>query len=115
MSRNRDLAAVFGVLAVAWPLFGFATDFMTQYYPPLVKLVVWAVNVSVISFLTLVRSTARWTALGAGIVGIIMVIWAVIEILILPPAAMIGPAVNVVFGTLFALFAWRAYFEKPLS
>ena len=115
MSRNRDLAAVFGVLAVAWPLFGFATGFMAQYYPPWVQLVVWAVNVSIIIFLNMVRSTARWTALGAGIVGIIMVIWAVIEIVILPPAATTGPAVNVVFGTLFTIFALLAYFEKPLS
>ena len=115
MSRNRDLAAAFGVLAIAWPLYGFATGFMAQYYPPSVRLVVWANNVSVIIFLPLVRSTARWTALGAGIVGIIMVMWAVIEIVILPPAATIGPAVNVVFGILFTLFALRAYFEKPLS
>ena len=113
MPRNRDLAAAFGVLAVAWPLWGFATGVMAQYYPPWVQLVVWAVNVSIIVFLTLIKSTARWTALGAGVVGIIMVMWAVIEIVILPPAARFGPAVNVVFGALFALFSLRAYFEKP--
>jgi len=114
MSRNRDLAAAFGVLAVAWPLLGFATGFMAQYLPASLHLVVWAVNVLILIFLPLVRSTARWTALGAGIVGIIMVIWAVIEIVILPPAATIGPAVGLVFAALFALFALRAYFEKPL-
>jgi nicotinamide riboside transporter PnuC len=86
---------------------------MTQYYPPWVQLVVWAINVSIIIILTLIRGTARWTALGAGIVGIIMVIWAVIEIVILPPAVAFGPAVNVVFGALFAFFTLRAYFEKP--
>jgi hypothetical protein len=115
MSRNRDLAAAFGVLAVAWPLYGFATGFMAHYYPPWVKLVVWAINVSVLIFLPLERSSARWTGLGAGIVGIIMATWAVTEIVILPPAATIGPAVNVIFGALFALFALRAYFEEPLS
>ncbi len=115
MPRNRDLAAAFGVLAVAWPLWGFATGVMALYYPPWVQLVVWAINVSVIIFLPLVRSAARWTTLGAGIVGIIMVIWAVVEIVILPPTVTFGPAVNVVFGALFALFALRAYFEKPLS
>ncbi len=115
MSRNRDLAAVFGVLAVAWPLYGFATGFMAQYYPPWVQLVVWAVNVSVITFLPLVRSTTRWTALGAGIVGTVLVVWAVIEIVSLPPVAAMGPAVNVVFGALFVLFSLRAYIEKAIS
>ena len=114
MSRYRDFAAAFGVMAVAWPLFGFATGFFEKYLPASLHLVVWAIIVLIVIFLPLVRSAARWTALGAGIAGIIMVAWAVIEIVILPPAAMGGPAVEVVLGVLFALFALRAYFEKPL-
>ena len=114
MSRNRDLAAAFGVLAVAWPLLGFATGFMAQYVPASLHLVVWAVNVLILIFLPLVRSTARWTALGAGIVGIIMVMWAMTEIVTLPQLPTTGPGLEVVFAAIFALFALRAYFEKPL-
>jgi uncharacterized protein YhhL (DUF1145 family) len=115
MSRNRDLAAVFGVLAVAWPYYGFATGFMAQYLPASLQLELWAVNVLILIFLPLVRSTIRWTALGAGIAGIIMIIWVGIEIVILPGfLATRAPVLEVVFAGIFALFALRAYFEKPL-
>ena len=68
----------------------------------------------ILIFLPLVRSAARWTALGAGIAGIIMAIWALIEIVILPRAAMGGPAIGLVLASLFALFSLRAYLEKQL-
>jgi hypothetical protein len=116
MPKNRDLAAAFGVLAVAWVLFGFANGFFAQYLSVSLHLIVWAIMVLNLIFLPLIRSSIRWTALGAGIAGIIMAIWALIEIFfILPPAAMGGPAIGLVFATLLALFALRAYFEKPIS
>jgi len=75
MSGNRDLAAAFGVLAVAWPFLGFATGFEAQYLSASFQLVLGAVTLLILIFIPLVRSTTRWTALGAGIAGIIMVIW----------------------------------------
>jgi len=87
---------------------------MAQYYLPSVRLVVWVNNVLILILLPLIRSTARWTALGADILGIITGIWDIVEIVILPPAATMGPAVGLVFASLLALFALRAYFEKPL-
>ncbi len=85
---------------------------MAQYLPTSLHYVVWAVSALILFFLPLVRSTARWTALGAGIAGIIMVVWAVIEIVIMPRAAIGGPALGIVFAALLATFALRAYFEK---
>jgi hypothetical protein len=114
MSRNRDLAAAFGVLAVAWPFVGFATGFEAQYLSASFQLVLGAVTLLILIFIPLVRRTARWTALGAGIAGIIMVIWVVIEIVTLPQLATRAPVLEVVFAGMFALFALRAYFEKPL-
>ena len=40
MPRNRELAAVFGVLAVAWAYFGFASGFFAQYVSASLHLVV---------------------------------------------------------------------------
>ena len=68
----------------------------------------------ILIFLPLVRSAARWTALGAGIAGIIMAAWALIEIVSLPRAAMGRPTVGLVLASLFTLFSLRAYFEKQL-
>jgi len=113
MSRNRDLAAAFGVLAVAWPFLGFATGYTAQYIPASVHLLEWALAVLVLIFIPLVRGTTRWTALGAGIVGIIMAIWAISGFFVVPPGAAFAPAAELVFTALFAFFAFRAYREKP--
>ena len=111
MSRNRDLAAAFGVLIVAWALLGFATGFAARYYPEAL-LVEWGLGVLLLVFIPLVRGVARWTALGAGIVGIIWAVWAALGLVTLPTEAVHAPAVGLVFAALFAFFAFRAYLEK---
>ena len=67
----------------------------------------------VLIFIPLIRGDARWTALGAGIVGIIAVLVDAVELTIISPAAVYGPLVGVVFAALLAFFAFRAYLEKP--
>ena len=118
MSRNRDLAAAFGVLMVAWVLLGFASGFAARYtsvYTEEVQLVEWGLSVLVLVFIPLVRGVARWTALGAGIVGIIWAVWAAAGLATLPPEALYAPAVQLVFAALFAYFSLAAYREKPLA
>ena len=112
MSRNRDLAAAFGVLAIAWALLGAIMGFVAQYIPADLHFPLWVLTVLILIFIPLVRGVARWTALGAGIVGTIGVIWFLVELTILPPGAAYGPVVGSVFAALFAFFAFRAYFEK---
>lgn len=112
MSRNRDLAAAFGVLAIAWALLGAIMGFVAQYIPADLHFPLWVLTVLILIFIPLVRGVARWTALGAGIVGTIGVIWFLVELTILPPSAAYGPVVGLVFAALFAFFAFRAYLEK---
>jgi len=112
MSRNRDLAAAFGVLVIAWALLGGLMGFVAQYIPAHLHFPLWVLAVLILIFIPLVRGVARWTALGAGIMGIIGVIWFLFELTILPPGAAHGPVVGLVFAALFAFFAFRAYLEK---
>jgi len=114
MSRNRDLAAAFGVLAVAWPFLGAATGYTARYVSTTALLLDWAFAVLVLIFIPLVRGTTRWTALGAGIVGIIRAIFAILAIFVVPLGAAFAPATELVFSVLLAFFAFRAYREKPL-
>jgi len=101
------------VLMVAWPLLGFATGYYARYVPTSVHLLEWPLIVLVLIFIPLVRGTTRWTALGAGIVGIIWLIWGVLGLSVIPPGAVYGPVAQLVFAALFAFFAFRAYREKP--
>ena len=112
MSRNRDLAAAFGVVVVAWALLGAMGGFVAQYLPAYLRFPAWVLIVLILIFIPLVRGVARWTALGAGIMGTIGVIWFLVELTILPPSAAYGPAVGLVFAALFAFFSFRAYLEK---
>lgn len=112
MSRNRDLAAVFGVLVIAWALLGAMMGFVAQYLPAYLRFPAWVLLVLILIFIPLVRGVARWTALGAGIVGTIGVIWFLVELTILPLSAAYGPVVGLVFAALFSFFAFRAYLEK---
>jgi hypothetical protein len=114
MPRNRDLAAAFGVLAIAWGLLGAMMGFEAQYLPDYLHFPSWILFVSLLVFTTLVRGAARWTALGAGIVGVIGVIWMFVEAtIIMSPSAWYGPGVGLVFVALFTFFSFRAYLEKP--
>jgi len=66
-------------------------------------------------FIALVRGVARWTALGAGIVGIIWAAWYALGLVTLPLEAVYALAVGLVFAALFAYFSLAAYREKPLA
>jgi len=112
MSRNRDLAALFGVLVIAWGMLGTMMGFAAQYLPVHLHFPAWVLLVLILIFIPLVRGIARWTALGAVIVGVIGVIWFLYELTILPLSAAYGPAIGVAFVDLFSFFAFRAYLEK---
>ncbi|MCW4033259.1 MAG: hypothetical protein NWF08_07715 [Candidatus Bathyarchaeota archaeon] len=111
MSRNRNLVAVFGVLLIAWGSLGAMMGFAAQYVPAYLHFPLWVVMVLILIFIPLVRGGARWTVLGAGIVGIVGVISFLYELTVITPSAAFGPTLALVFSALFALFAFRAYFE----
>lgn len=111
MSRNRNLAVVFGVLLIAWGSLGAMMGFAAQYVPAYLHFPLWVVMVLILIFIPLIRGVARWTALGAGIVGIIGVISFLYELTVITRSAAFGPAVALVLSVLFAFFAFRAYFE----
>jgi hypothetical protein len=112
MFRNRILAAAFEVLVVAWALLGAMMGFVRQYLPDYLHFPAWMLIVLILIFIPLVRGVARWTALGAGIVGTIGVVWFLFEMTIVPLSAAYGPAVGLVFAALSSFFAFRAYLEK---
>jgi hypothetical protein len=112
MSHNRVLGAAFGVLVVAWALLGAMMGFVRQYLPDYLHFPAWVLIVLILIFIPLVRGVARWTALGAGVVGTIGIIWFIFELTIVPLSAAYGPVIGLVFATLFAFFAFRAYLEK---
>ena len=112
MSRNRDLAAAFGVMLVALHSLAAMTGYFAQYIPVKFHSLVWIFTVLILIIIPLIRGVARWTALGAGIVGIILAIWILFELTFLPPAAMFGPVLGLVLTALFAFFSFRAYIEK---
>jgi Na+/alanine symporter len=114
VSRNRDLAVVFGVALAA--LFSLASmeGFFTQRIPSEFHFPLWALMVLVLIFIPLLRGVTRWTALGAGIVGIILIIWISFELIVfIPSTEAFGPILGLVFAILFSLFSFRAYTEKP--
>jgi hypothetical protein len=112
MSHNRVLAAAFGVLVVAWALLGAMMGFAAQYLADYLHFPAWVLIVLILIFIPLVRDVARWTALGAGIMGTIGVIWFLFELTIVPLSAAYGPVIGLVFAALFSFFAFRAYLEK---
>ena len=115
MSINRNLAAVFGVLFVAWGLMGAIMGFVAQYVPTNLHFPLLVLLVLILIFIPLIRGVKRWTALGAGIVGIIVAISELIALTLLPTSAAYGPGIALVFAVLFAFFAFRAYLEKTSS
>jgi hypothetical protein len=111
MSKNRNLIAAFGVLLIAWGSLGLTMGFAEQYIPTYLHFPLWLVMVLILIFIPLVRGGARWTTLGAGIMGIVGVISFLYELTIITPSAAFGPTIALVLSALFAFFAFRAYFE----
>jgi hypothetical protein len=110
MPTNRELAAAFGVLSVAWMLLGYAINFLMGY-PTLI----WEGFINtllVLIFTPLVMSKARWTALGATIVGAISTIAHLLGLVTLPMNMSYGPIVSIILALLFTYFSYRAYKQK---
>ena len=112
MSKNRDLAAAFGVMLVALHSLAAMTGYFALHVPVKFHSLVWILTVLILIFIPLIRGVARWTALGAAIAGIILVTWVLFELTFLPPAAMFGPVLGLILAVLFIFFSLRAYLEK---
>jgi len=111
MTNNRGLAAAFGVLIVAWILLGHTAG----YFIGLSASTLWIdfiTTLLVLIFTPAVMSKARWTALGAMIVGVINVIKDILGIVIVPTSKAFGPAGGAVLALLFTYFSFRAYQQK---
>jgi len=112
-AKHRELAAAFGVLAVAWVLIGYTIGYFAQAGESAATL--WTIFVTtalVLVFTPAVMSKARWTALGAVIAGIINIISGILGLTASPMSLVYGPAVAVVLGLLFTYFSFRAYQQK---
>jgi len=88
------------------------SGFAAEYLPDYLHFPSWILFVAILTFIPLIRGTARWTALGAGIVGAIAIIWYLVDLTIMPLSAAYGPGIGLVFAALFSFFAFRAYLEK---
>jgi hypothetical protein len=111
MTKNRELAAAFGVLSVAWILLGHTSG----YFIGLSASNVWIDSVAtllVLIFTPAVMSKARWTAPGAVIVGVIDIIKDLRGTITMPMSMAFGPAVALVLALLFTYFSFRAYQQK---
>jgi hypothetical protein len=111
MTKNRELAAAFGVLIVAWTLLGYTTGFFTD----LSDSNLWAIFVGtllVLIFTPAVVSKASWTAPGAVIVGVITIIRAILMAIMMPMTKVGGPVVALFLSLFFTYFSFRAYQEK---
>jgi len=111
MTNNRGLAAAFGVLMVAWILLGHSAG----YFIGLSASTVWIdfiTTLLVLIFTPAVMSKARWTALGAVVVGAINVIKDIGGLIIAPLSMAYGPAVALVLALVFTYFSFQAYRQK---
>jgi hypothetical protein len=111
MPNNRELAAAFGVLVVAWIFLGYTIGYFAQA-PTYALWLVFLTTVPVLVFTPAVMSKARWTAIGATIVGVINLVSAILGLPLTPMSLIYGPAVAVVLGALFTYFSFRAYQQK---
>jgi hypothetical protein len=108
MINNRGLAAAFGVLSVAWFLFGHTIGFFVG----LSAFIMWTDFVTyllVLIFTPAVMSKASWTALGAVVAGVIRIIRGILGLISLPMSLVYGPAVGLVLALVFTYFSFRAY------
>ncbi len=114
MPDNRVLAAAFGVLLVGWFMFRHALGF----YIGVPTFFMWKDFVTfllVLIFTPAVMSKARWTALGAVVVGAIRIIaglYGLYAELISTMSRAYGPAISVVLALIFTYFAFRVYQQK---
>lgn len=111
MTNNRGLAAAFGVLIVAWILLGHSAG----YFIGLSASTVWIdfiTTLLVLIFTPAVMSKARWTALGAVVVGAINVIKDIGGLIIAPLSMAYGPAGALVLALVFTYFSFQAYRQK---
>jgi peptidoglycan/LPS O-acetylase OafA/YrhL len=108
MTNNRELAAVFGVLVVAWIVWVFTSGAAGQC-EMFTCLPVFIPTVLVLIFTPAVMSKARWTALGAVIAGVVAII---VSILGITGGEGYVPAVALVLSLLFTYFSFRAYRQK---
>lgn len=111
MTNNRGLAAAFGVLSVAWVLLGHTVGFFIG----LTAFILWMEFVAfllLLIFTPAVMVKARWTALGAAIVGVIRIIWDILGLVSFPASLLYGPAVALALVLFFTYFAFRAYQQK---
>ncbi len=110
MTSSREWAAAFGVLSVAWMLMGYAIGFLVGY-----PILVWEGFVNtllVLIFTPLVMLRARWTALGATIVGVMSTTAHLLGLVTLPMNMAYGPIVSIILSLLFTYFSYRAYKQK---
>lgn len=108
MITNRGLAAAFGVLSVAWFLFGHTIG----VFVGLSAFIIWTDFVTyllVLIFTPAVMSKASWTALGAVVAGVIRIIRGILGLILLPTSLVYGPAVGLVLALAFTYFSFRAY------
>jgi hypothetical protein len=111
MTKNREWAAAFGVLSVAWILLGHTTG----YFIGLPASTLWTDFVAtllVLIFTPAVMSKASWTAPGAVIVGVINIITHILGIATMPMSMVFGPVVAIVLALLFTYLSFRAYQQK---
>ncbi len=111
MARDRDVAAAFMILRVAWSLLGFASGFFVQL-PAEAGYRDFAILIPVLVFLPLIRSNIRWIALATGVIGVINLITALYSIVTFPAAFQFGPAISLIFILFFTFFALRAYLKE---
>jgi hypothetical protein len=118
MTDNRELAAVFGVLAVAWILLAHTIGWYAQVAASgyvIISNELWiafVTTVPILIFTPAVMSKARWTAPGAVIVGVIGIITSILGLTTTPMNLVYGPAVWFVLTLLFTYFSFRAYRQK---
>jgi hypothetical protein len=111
MPNNRELAAMFGVLSVAQLLLGFTIGFFVG----LSSSFIWTDSITtllMLIFTPAVMLKARWTALGAVIVGVIRIVREIAALTMVPTSLVYAPVVALVLALLFTYFSFRAYQEK---
>jgi hypothetical protein len=108
MPTSRELAAAFGVLIVGQVLLGLAIGF----FAGLSSSFIWVDSITallVLIFTPIVMLKARWTALGAVIVGVVRIATRISSLMELPTSLWYGPVPALVLALLFTYFSFQAY------
>jgi hypothetical protein len=107
MANNRVLADPFGVLLVAWVLWVFGGMGVPCLMPSC--LLVLIPTLLVLIFTPAVVVKVRWTALGAIIAGLAVIIVCIVA---LAGGEGYVPGVALVLSLMFTYFSFRAYRQK---